>query len=158
MSITQFTEFPVTAVGLYPWSPLIGMWSTLKTQAEAVASHQTLNQIQFKEKGLDMLPVSKLVGIPFAWFTQDCPRERLNAGDASLKDSKHFIVLPWTHATFSGKTAECCGQGAEWHSSRKARREVCPSCIGGRRHCSSVPLKQLSSMSWLDSSWTRSRR
>ena len=87
-------------MGLYPCSPLLGIWSTLKTQAEAVASHETLNQIQFKEKDLDMLPVSRLVGIPFASFTQDCTRERFNTGDASLKEGlKAFycIILDSCH-------------------------------------------------------------
>lgn len=95
-----YREFCVTRVGLYPCSLLRGTQSTLRTQAEAVASHQTFNQIQFKEKSLDMLPVSRLVGIPFAWFTQDCPRERLNTGDVSLQEglkALHCVTLDPCH-------------------------------------------------------------
>lgn len=80
--------------GTLSCSALLGTWSTLKTQAEAVASHQTLNQIQFKEKDLDVLPVSRLLGNPFAWLTQDCTRERFNTGDASLKEGlKAFYCI-----------------------------------------------------------------
>lgn len=99
MSITSHSlEFSV--IGLYPCSPLIGTWGTLKTQAEAVVFHRTLNQIQLKEKGLDMLPVCRLVGIPFAWFTQGCPRERFSTGELSLKEGLkafYYITLDLCH-------------------------------------------------------------
>lgn len=61
-------------------------------QAEAVAPHQTLNQIQLKKKDLDMLPVPTLVGIPFAWFTQDCAKKRFNTGGASLRRTQSVLL------------------------------------------------------------------
>lgn len=90
--ITEFTGFSVT--GLYPCRPLTGTWGTLKTQSEAVAFHQTWNQIQLKEKGPNMLPVCRLVGIPFTWFAEGCSRERFSTGEASLKEGlKGFYCI-----------------------------------------------------------------
>lgn len=103
-------ELPAKSMGLYHFNLLLGTWNTLKTQTGTVASHQILNQIQFKEKGFGVFPVSRLVGIPFTSFAQDCTRERFNTGDASLKEGTEVFYCI-SHTSFSSKTDDCCRQG-----------------------------------------------
>lgn len=103
-------ELPAKSMGLYHFNLLLGTWNTLKAQTGTVASHQILNQIQFKEKDFGVFPVSRLVGIPFTSFAQDCTRERFNTGDASLKEGTEVFYCI-SHTSFSSKTDDCCRQG-----------------------------------------------
>lgn len=110
MRITQFAELPAKSMGLYHFNLLLGTWNTLKAQTGTVASHQILNQIQFKEKDFSVFPVSRLMGIPFTSFAQDCTRERFNTGNASLKEGPEVFYCI-SHTSFSSKTDDCCRQG-----------------------------------------------